>query len=181
MEYASGCALFCFDIQGETLEDIFGKTRSDNNKLQLNFGTPTLNLMLVLYSLLPSLSELGKKCDSAVMNTDKLKNFMKKNPQVVGYYGGVVPKYLLLRAPLKPSFNIVNQDTSEKIGRHSIVMFKQDNKITKYFDPLEEDPDIEFWTYRTLQSHRYSLMRKIAKITFQIYGDNTVCSTDTSE
>ena len=59
-EYASGYALFCFDIQGEASEDIFGKTRSGYTKLQLNFGTPTPNLMLVLYSSFPSVIKVDK-------------------------------------------------------------------------------------------------------------------------
>ena len=59
-EYASGYALFCFDIQGEASEDIFGKTRSGYTKLQLNFATPTPNLMLVLYSLFPSMIKVDK-------------------------------------------------------------------------------------------------------------------------
>ena len=61
---------------------------------------------------------------------------MKADPWIVRYYGGVVPKDLLPCSPMKPSFYIVNQDTSEKVGSHWIVMFQLDNKISEYFDPL---------------------------------------------
>ena len=85
---------------------------------------------------------------------------MKADPWIARYYGGVVPKDLLPRTAVKPSFYIVNQDTSEKFGSHWIVMFQLDNKISEYFDPLGKEPDSDFMTYMTLQSQSYQFNEK---------------------
>ena len=59
-EYANGYSFFCFDIQGEASEDIFGKIRKGFTKLEMSFGTPTSNLMILLYSLFPGQIKIDK-------------------------------------------------------------------------------------------------------------------------
>ena len=59
-EYANGYSFFCFDIQGEASEDIFGKIRKGFTKLEMSFGTPTSNLMILIYSLFPGQIKMDK-------------------------------------------------------------------------------------------------------------------------
>ena len=59
-EYANGYSLFCFDIQGEADQDIFGKKKAGYTKLVMNFAQPTTNLMLILYSSFPSVIKIDK-------------------------------------------------------------------------------------------------------------------------
>lgn len=59
-ENASGYSLFCFDIQGEASEDIFGKVRKGFTKLQMSFGSATPNLMILLYSSFSGLVKIDK-------------------------------------------------------------------------------------------------------------------------
>ena len=59
-EYAIGYSFFCFDIQGEASQDIFGKIRKGFTKLEMSFGTPTPNLMILLYSLFPGQIKIDK-------------------------------------------------------------------------------------------------------------------------
>ena len=94
------------------------------------------------------------------MNTHELESYMKADPWIARYYGGVVRKDLLPCSPMKPSFYIVNQDTSEKVGSHWIVMFQLHNKISEYFDPLGKEPDSDFRVYMTLQSRSYQFNDK---------------------
>ena len=89
------------------------------------------------------------------MNTLELETYMKADSLISSYYGGVVPKDLLPLQTVKPSFYVVNLDTSDKAGSHWIVMFHRDDKMTEYFDPLGKKPDEEFVSYLTLQSQHY--------------------------
>ena len=59
-DFANGYALFCFDIQGETSEDIYGVDRKGFTKLQLTFASPTPNLMILLYSSFSGLLKVDK-------------------------------------------------------------------------------------------------------------------------
>ena len=60
-EYANGYSLFCFDIQGEAVEDIFAKQKSGYTRLQLNFAEATpYPLMVICYSVFPSLLKIDK-------------------------------------------------------------------------------------------------------------------------
>ena len=59
-EYVNGYSFFCFDIQGEASQDIFGKIRKGFTKLEMSFGTPTPNLMILLYSLFPGQIKIDK-------------------------------------------------------------------------------------------------------------------------
>ena len=49
------------------------------------------------------------------MNTHELESYMKADPWIARYYGGVVPKDLLHDTVMKQSFY---QDTSKKVGSH---------------------------------------------------------------
>ena len=91
------------------------------------------------------------------MDTNELEIYLKSDFQISKYYGGVVPKDFLPLKPVRPSFYIVNQDTSDKAGSHWIVVFLIENKdeLTEYFDPLGKKPDTDFKNYLTIQSDRY--------------------------
>ena len=94
------------------------------------------------------------------MNTQELDSYMKTDPWIARYYGGVVAKDLLPSTTMKPSFYIVNQDTSEKVGSHWIAMFLLDGHMSEYFDPLGKEPDLDFKRYMTLQSQSYQFNEK---------------------
>ena len=102
------------------------------------------------------------------MDTVELENYMKADAWISKSYSGVVPKDMLPEKPDKPSFYIVNQDTSEKAGSHWIVVFAVDKKISKYFDPLGKMPDSYFQNYLSLQSLSYRYNSKRC----QNYGSN---------
>ena len=94
------------------------------------------------------------------MNTLELESYIKADPWIARFYGGVVPKDLLPCSQMKLSFYIINQDTSEKVGSPWIVMFQLDNTISEYFEPLGKEPDSDFKTHMTLQSHSYQFNDK---------------------
>ena len=59
------------------------------------------------------------------MNSFELEIYMKNDPWIQKYYGGVVPKELLPLQTTKPSFYEENQGTREQIGSHWVVVFNQ--------------------------------------------------------
>ena len=91
------------------------------------------------------------------MDTRVLEIYMKSDPNICKYYGGVVPKDFLPLKPARPSLYIVNEDTSDKAASHWIVVFLDGNedRLAECFDPLGKEPDLGFKNYLTLQSNKY--------------------------
>ena len=94
------------------------------------------------------------------MDTFQLEMYMKTDPEISRCYGGVVAKDLLPEYPRKPSFYIVNQDTSEKAGSHWIAVNMVDDELTEYFDPLGKEPDNYLKDYMSSQSKSYQYNTK---------------------
>ena len=87
------------------------------------------------------------------MNKLELETYMTADCRISSDYGGMVPKDFLSLQTVKPSFYMINQDTSDIAGSHWIAMFH--DTMTEYLDPLVKTPDEEFVSYLTLQSERY--------------------------
>ena len=50
------------------------------------------------------------------MNTPELEAYMKSDSWILKHYSGVLPKDFLPLKTVKPSFYVVNTDTSDKVG-----------------------------------------------------------------
>ena len=85
---------------------------------------------------------------------------MKADPFISSFYGGVVPRDGLPLQTEKPTFYIVNQDTSDKTGSHWIVVFNKDSEWSEYYDPLGKHPADYFTLYLTSQSKNYKYNMK---------------------
>ena len=74
------------------------------------------------------------------MNNFDLEQKILTDPLASHVFGGVLAAdELPHRIKQKPVFYIVNTDTSDKSGKHWIVIYN--GKYTEYFDPLAESPN----------------------------------------